>query len=54
MGAALEEEILAKSAGETRRNRTLRAALAGATGYAGRELITLLARHPGVRLTHLM
>ena len=50
----LEEEILAKSAGETRRHRTLRAALAGATGYAGRELITLLARHPGVRLTHLM
>ncbi len=51
---ALEEGVLAKSAGETRRKRSLRAAVAGATGYAGRELITLLARHPRVRLTHLM
>jgi len=32
----------------------LRAAVAGATGYAGRELIALLARHPRARLTRLM
>lgn len=53
-GATLEEEILTPTAGQTRRRKIVRAALAGATGYAGRELITLLARHPGVRLTHLM
>ncbi|MFB3922355.1 MAG: N-acetyl-gamma-glutamyl-phosphate reductase [Terriglobia bacterium] len=52
--ATLEEEVLAKSAGSTRRKGTVRAAVAGATGYAGRELITLLGRHPHVRLTHLM
>jgi N-acetyl-gamma-glutamyl-phosphate reductase len=30
-----------------------RVAIAGATGYAGEELIRLLARHPNVRLTYL-
>src|SRR6187401_221400 len=32
----------------------VRVGLAGATGYAGQELISLLARHPGVRLTMAM
>ena len=31
----------------------LRAAIAGATGYAGEELIRLLLKHPHVRLTYL-
>ena len=34
--------------------RTVRAAVLGATGYAGRELLTLLARHPGARVVRLM
>ena len=34
--------------------RALRAAVIGATGYAGGELIQILARHPGVRVTRLM
>lgn len=33
--------------------QTVRAGLAGATGYAGRELIRLLARHPGIQLVSL-
>jgi N-acetyl-gamma-glutamyl-phosphate reductase len=32
----------------------IRAAVAGATGYAGQELVRLLARHPGLRLTAAM
>ena len=32
----------------------LRVAIAGATGYAGQELLRLLARHPGVTLTAAM
>lgn len=32
----------------------VRVAIAGATGYAGRELIALLARHPHARITRLM
>jgi N-acetyl-gamma-glutamyl-phosphate reductase len=33
---------------------TVRAAVLGATGYAGRELLTLLARHPNARVVRLM
>ena len=33
---------------------TVRVGIAGATGYAGQELIGLLARHPGARLTTAM
>ncbi|MCL5005509.1 MAG: N-acetyl-gamma-glutamyl-phosphate reductase [Acidobacteria bacterium] len=33
---------------------TLRVAVAGATGYAGRELLCLLARHPWTRVVRLM
>lgn len=32
----------------------VRVAVAGATGYAGLELLRLLARHPQARVTHLM
>jgi N-acetyl-gamma-glutamyl-phosphate reductase len=32
----------------------IRVAVVGATGYAGRELITILARHPKVQVTSLM
>jgi N-acetyl-gamma-glutamyl-phosphate reductase len=32
----------------------IRVAIAGATGYAGQELVRLLARHPGVSLTAAM
>jgi N-acetyl-gamma-glutamyl-phosphate reductase len=32
---------------------TIRVAIAGATGYAGEELIRLLLQHPHVQLTHL-
>src|SRR6185295_4199728 len=31
-----------------------RVAIAGATGFAGQELVRILARHPGVRLTAAM
>jgi N-acetyl-gamma-glutamyl-phosphate reductase len=34
--------------------RLTRVAIAGATGYAGQELVRLLARHPAVRLTAAM
>ena len=33
---------------------TTRVAIAGATGYAGQELVRILARHPAVRLTVAM
>jgi len=33
---------------------TARVAIAGATGYAGQELVRILARHPAVRLTAAM
>ena len=33
---------------------SIRVAIAGATGYAGQELVRLLARHPGVSLTAAM
>ena len=31
---------------------TIRAAVLGATGYTGQELVSLLRRHPGIDLTH--
>ena len=33
--------------------KTVRAAVAGANGYAGMTLVNLLARHPNVQLTQL-
>ena len=44
-----------EAAGASQHGRaTLRVAVAGATGYAGRELLQLLARHPHTRVTRLM
>jgi len=40
--------------GGAKSSRTVRAAVLGATGYVGRELLALLARHPSARVTHLM
>ncbi len=45
---ALAKGSLAHPAG------TIRVALAGATGYAGRELLSILARHPHTCITRLM
>ena len=39
---------------DARAPRALRVAVVGATGYAGGELIQILARHPGVRVARLM
>ncbi len=36
------------------KGQPVRVGLVGATGYAGRELMVLLSRHPGARLVHLM
>jgi N-acetyl-gamma-glutamyl-phosphate reductase len=45
----------AEAVGASQHGRaTLRVAVAGATGYAGRELLCLLARHPWIRVTRLM
>ena len=59
MGAGLLKEIgLLES--ETREEAVsrpgalVRAAIAGATGYAGRELIQILSRHPGAKIVRLM
>jgi N-acetyl-gamma-glutamyl-phosphate reductase len=35
-------------------SQNVRVGIAGATGYAGQELLTLLARHPGVRIETAM
>ncbi len=51
MEALTEEETRVAGQGS---KTTARVAVVGATGYAGRELITLLARHPRVRITTLM
>ena|SRR5487761_672019 len=53
LGAVIEQEEQVKGAGRGAKGAA-RVAVVGATGYAGRELITLLARHPQVRLTALM
>lgn len=55
--AVTEEDIAAKTGAGRGRQKTgqpVRVAVAGATGYAGRELIALLAGHPSVRLASLM
>ena len=47
------ENQAAEATASSRRQR-VRVGLVGATGYAGRELMVLLAHHPGARLVHLM
>ena len=44
---------LSSPAGTPPGTRT-RVAIAGATGYAGQELVRILARHPAVTLTTAM
>ncbi len=51
--AAVESEVQAQRTSEAR-GGVVRIAVAGATGYAGRELITILRRHPGARIARLM
>lgn len=51
----LMERSQADATGEVEQRREpVRVAVLGATGYAGRELVLLLARHGGVRITRLM
>lgn len=54
MATAVDEKVLEAGAKLERPIEPVRVAVLGATGYAGRELIALLARHPAVTLTHLM
>ena len=54
LGTAIETETSQPAWGGTKSRRAVRAAVLGATGYVGRELLTLLARHPFARVTHLM
>lgn len=59
-GKAMQESETAVEAETTneatpsREKSRIRVVIAGATGYAGRELITLVVRHPFARLTRLM
>lgn len=52
------EDLTLETAGEAATKAggsgLIRVAVAGSTGYSGRELLTLLARHPAVRLLRLM
>lgn len=48
----LEKETRAEAG--SRPGAVVRAAVAGATGYAGRELVRLLLRHPSARIVRLM
>jgi len=52
--AILDTEPSQETEGQAHSNLVIRAAIAGATGYAGRELIALLARHPAARIARLM
>jgi N-acetyl-gamma-glutamyl-phosphate reductase len=51
---AIESKVQAQRASQARGHNVVRVALAGATGYAGRELIQILRRHPRARIARLM
>jgi N-acetyl-gamma-glutamyl-phosphate reductase len=53
-GTGVESEALAETSGQARARGAVRVAIAGATGYAGRELIHILAHHPYTRIVRLM
>jgi N-acetyl-gamma-glutamyl-phosphate reductase len=52
MEAAVDTVVQTRGGGKA--GEVVRVAVAGATGYAGREIITLLRRHPGARIARLM
>ncbi len=52
MGAVIEQQVREVSGRAAK--APVRVAIVGATGYVGRELVAILARHPGVRLKALM
>ncbi|HEV2247802.1 MAG TPA: Gfo/Idh/MocA family oxidoreductase, partial [Terriglobia bacterium] len=54
MKAIAEAETFSASHKHERPSQIVRVAVAGATGYAGLELLRLLSRHPNVRVARLM
>lgn len=52
--ATLQAELSPQAAAHGGADRAVRVAVAGATGYAGGELLALLLRHPFARLVRLM
>lgn len=52
--AVADTELPQPREAEARPRAVARVAVAGATGYAGRELIALLSRHPSARIDRLM
>lgn len=54
MKAVIEAETFSTPGKHAGSKRIIRVAVAGATGYAGLELLRLLARHPQSRVTRLM
>ena len=52
--ARVASEVLTEASGEVPQRGEVRVAVAGATGYVGRELISILARHPHTRIVRLM
>ena len=54
MKAIIEAEAFSTPGKHEGSKRIIRVAVAGATGYAGLELLRLLARHPQSRVTRLM
>ena len=54
MKAIIEAEAFSTPGKHEGSKRIIRVAVAGATGYAGLELLRLLARHPQSRVTQLM
>jgi len=53
LSTVLETGVSPEEANQSR-HHVVRAAVAGATGYAGGELISILLRHPGARILRLM
>jgi N-acetyl-gamma-glutamyl-phosphate reductase len=54
LSAAVAMALAKHEAGEVTAPPAVRAAVVGATGYAGGELVALLLRHPGARIVRLM
>ena len=54
MASATTTEITRPASPAVKPLPTVRAAVLGASGYAGRELLTILVRHPGARVVSLI